>query len=288
MPELAQATIRFIQSLPRSALTQAIGWLAERPIPSPVRPVVLGGLARALRMDMAEAEHPIHQYGSFQELFCRRLANGARRCEPHDRVVVSPVDGVFVEGGSLEPPGAYRVKGRSYSTASLLGDPEAARRYLNGSYAVFYLSPRDYHRMHSPVQAAVVGYRWIRGDFWPVNELSRRLPDVYSDNERVVTYLEAAGGQVAMVKIAAFGVGYISLAYLGETAGHRLPRNQRPAQRVYEPDQRPRLVPGEEIAAFGLGSTVVLLFEPGRVQLLDERIGRRVKVGEEVGKQVIT
>ncbi len=286
--ELAAATIRVIQSLPRSLMTQAIGWAAERPLPAGLRPVVLGGLARAMGMDLQEAEHRLGEYESFQALFCRRLAEGTRRCEPHALQAVSPVDGLFVEGGTIQPAGSYRVKGRSYSVATLLGDPEAARRFEGGTYALFYLSPRDYHRMHSPVQGEVTGYRWLRGDFWPVNELSRLLPDVYGDNERVVTFLAASGGEVAMVKIAAFGVGYISLAYLGEEAGRRLPREQRPAQQRYGPEQRPRLELGEEIAAFGLGSTVVLLFEPGRVRLRDERIGARVKVGEVIGEQVTT
>ena len=50
--------------------------------------------------------------------------------------------------------------------------------------------------------------------------------------------------------------------------------------------EAPTLALGEEIAAFGLGSTVVLLFEPGRVRWRDETIGGSVRVGEPLGEQV--
>ncbi len=285
-PELAQATVRVMHALPRSTMTQAIGWLAERPVPEPMRPLVLGGLARAFRMDLAEAELDIRRYPSFQALFCRRLAEGARRCEENGSRVVSPVDGRLVEAGPVSAAAAFTVKGRAYSLAKLLDDPDAGARYVGGTYALFYLSPRDYHRMHTPVQARVLGYRWVPGDFWPVNELSRLLPDVYGDNERIITYLEALSGRVAMVKVAAFGVGYISLSYLGEPAGQRVARSGRPLEQWFPEEAAPRLGLGEEIAAFGLGSTVVLLFEPGRVRLWDERIGTAVRFGEPLGEQV--
>ena len=43
------------------------------------------------------------------------------------------------------------MKGRPYSVEELFGSAEEARRYEGGLGCVVYLSPRDYHRVHSPV-----------------------------------------------------------------------------------------------------------------------------------------
>jgi phosphatidylserine decarboxylase len=181
----------------------------------------------------------------------------------------------------------FEVKGVRYSAAELLGgDSRWWQRFRGGWYLIFYLSPKDYHRMHSPVGGDVAAYRWIPGDFWPVNDLAARLPNVYCDNERVVTYLQSRGGLIAMVKVAAFGVGHISLAYLGELAGDRRVLAQRRLEREYNGTDAPVLRCGEEMAAFGLGSTVVLLVEPDRVELEDLRIGGPVRVGQRVGRLV--
>ena len=91
-----------------------------------------------------------------------------------------------------------------------------------------------------------------------------------------------------MVKVAAFGVGYISLRYLGEAAGDRNAAVSRSPGRVYSEDVAPRLRRGEEIAAFGLGSTVVMLYEPGRVSMLGEALGRAVRVGMPVAQAQVS
>jgi len=248
--------------------------------------MVLGSLANAMHFDMSEADRSIDDYGSFQELFCRGLAPGLRECEGEAGEIVSPVDGHLVAGGTIRDSLALTVKGSRYSVPQLLGgDSSWASRFIGGAYQVFYLSPKDYHRMHSPVHGRVVEYRWIRGDFWPVMEsLADRLPNVYCDNERVVTYLEAESGVVAMVKVAAFGVGYISLRYLGEAPGDRRAALRRAPGRVYDASAAPEVRRGEEIASFGLGSTVVLLYEPESVSLQGEVLDRDVRVGESVAR----
>lgn len=285
--DLARASARFIRVLPRSHLTQAIGWLSERPIPAPLRAPVLGGLARVFGIDTGEAERPLGDYASFQQLFCRRLAAGARPCDASDLAVVSPVDGRFVASGNLQPDETFLVKGRRYRALSLLGgDRSLAERFGGGAYGIFYLSPKDYHRMHSPVSGQVTGYRWLTGELWPVNDLVPFLPDVYCENERVVTLIQSASGLLAMVKVAALGVGYISLAYLGEKAGVRLPPGGRAQTRDFGAADAPRVRCGEEVAAFGLGSTVVLLFEPGRFRFHAQANGRPVRVGMPLGVQV--
>jgi phosphatidylserine decarboxylase len=281
--DLSAATVRLLRALPRSTLTRAIGWLSEREVPPPLRGPVLGTLAAAMHIDMVEAERPIEQYVSFQNLFCRGLAAGLRTSSDDPDAIVSPIDGALVADGTIQDSLVLTVKSVRYSVAQLLGGDAAwASRFVGGSYQVFYLSPRDYHRMHSPVTGRVLEYRWIRGDFWPVNSLADRLPNVYCDNERVVSYLDTGRGVVAMVKVAAFGVGYISLSYLGETPGDRNAALRRKQRCIYGEDESPRVTRGEEIASFGLGSTVVLLYERSIATLRGDVQG--VRVGMEVAR----
>lgn len=282
--DLSAAAVTLLRALPRSTLTSAIGWLSEREVPPSMRGLVLGSLASVLDMDMAEAELPIGEYASFQELFCRGLAPGVRTCGDDPDAIVSPVDGVLVVDGVISDSLALSVKSVQYSVEQLLGDDAAwASRFAGGAYQVLYLSPRDYHRMHSPVSGRVVEYRWIHGDFWPVNSLADRLPNVYCDNERVVSYLDTGRGVVAMVKVAAFGVGYISLRYLGEEPGDRDAALRRRHWRTYGEDESPRVTRGEEIASFGLGSTVVLLYERSAATLRGDALGP-VRVGMEIAR----
>lgn len=285
--DLARAGAQCVRIVPRAAVTRAMGWLSERPIPGPLRAPVLGGLARFFGMDVTEAEYPLERYGSFQELFCRRLAAGSRPCLGSDGAIVSPVDGRFVCSGTVDSDATFMVKGLSYGLRTLLGGgPVEAEPFIGGTYGVFYLSPKDYHRMHSPVTGRVVRYRWQVGELWPVNALVPYLPDVYCDNERIITWIDTTAGQVAMVKVAAMGVGYISLSYLGEPPGVRLPQDARARSRVFDPRDAPEVRMGDEIASFGMGSTVLLLFEPGRWRLDLSGDGQVVRVGERIGEQV--
>jgi phosphatidylserine decarboxylase len=198
------------------------------------------------------------------------------------------VDGVLVAGGAIRDSLALTVKAVRYSVAQLLGGDAAwAARFVGGSYQVLYLSPRDYHRMHSPVTGSVVEYRWIRGDFWPVNSLADRLPNVYCDNERVVSYLDTGRGVVAMVKVAALGVGYISLRYLGEAPGDRTAALRRSPRQTYGAAEAPRVIRGDELASFGLGSTVVLLYERSTAALGADA-PCAVSVGQDIARMLTT
>jgi len=162
----------------------------------------------------------------------------------------------------------------------LLDDADLAARFaLGGAYATLYLSPRDYHRVHAPVAGTIVASRYLPGEFWPVNPTTVRNRDaLFCVNERLVTVLDTpVFGRVAVVKVGATCVGRIRAAYddrlthAGQAAGVRTYLPPRPVEK------------GAELGRFEMGSTVILLFEPGRVvwddRLVPEsvvRMGRRI------------
>jgi phosphatidylserine decarboxylase len=228
-----------------------------------------------------EAELPLASYRTFGSFFTRRLKAGARPIAPGDGVPISPVDGAVSACGIGEAGRLFQAKGRDYLLSALLADADEARRFEGGSYATLYLSPRDYHRIHAPLGGSILGYSYVPGKLWPVNRPSvRGVPDLFAVNERVVTYLETPLGHVAVVAVGATCVGRIRLAYEDDVitdAGHAA------SKRRY--DVPPRVAKGEELGVFEMGSTVILLFERGRVAL-DERLvpDAPVKLGEPIGR----
>ena len=271
------ALMRFV---PKSVLSRAVGTLTRLPAPAGVHQAAMRAFARAYRVDMAEAEADFGGYGRFSDFFSRGLRPGARPVDPHPRVVVSPVDGVVSQAGIVERGSCLQAKGIQFPLDRLLDDAELAARYaLGGAYATLYLSPRDYHRVHAPVAGAVVASRYLAGELWPVNRATVRNRDaLFCLNERLVTVIDSPPfGRVAVMKVGATCVGRIRAAYDDRVthAGHAV------GLRTYVP---PRPVEkGDELGRFEMGSTVILLFEPGRVVwddwLVPEavvRMGRRI------------
>ena len=151
--------------------------------------------ARQYGIDLDEAEKPVEAYSGLQEFFTRRLREGARPIAAGEDVVVSPADGTVVEVGTVHQGMLLDAKDAGFTLADLLADGHAAARLDGGPYCVTYLSPRDYHRVHSPVAGRVVAWHYVPGRLFPVNSRSvLREPGLFSKNERLVTLIEGAGG----------------------------------------------------------------------------------------------
>jgi phosphatidylserine decarboxylase len=268
---------------PKGTFSRGVGWLSRRRVPRPLRRPIYGGFARTVGADLTAVDGPLEQFERFDDFFTRPLAPGLRPVDASDGAVVSPVDGVVSETGLAEGGRLIQCKGLDYTVRGLLADALEGRSFEGGAYATIYLAPRDYHRIHSPVDGKVTGYRHIPGAFFPVNPLSvRNVAGLFSINERLVSYLDSDFGRVAVVKVAATGVGHITLSYDRGVQTHRTGSAGRHGwvQRYAAPRPMAR---GGELGMFHLGSTVILLFEPGRVKLDLER-GQTLRMGERIGK----
>jgi len=272
--------LALMRLLPKSALSHAVGGLTRLPAPAGVHRAAMRAFARAYRVDMSEAESPFEGYGRFGDFFSRGLRPGSRPVDPDPRAVVSPVDGQVSQAGVLTRGSCVQAKGISFPIDRLLDDAELAARFaLGGAFATLYLSPRDYHRVHSPVDGAVVSSRYLPGELWPVNPATVRGRDaLFCLNERLVTVMDGAFGRCAVVKVGATCVGRIRATY-----DDRLTHSGQPAgQRIYAPPKP--LARGDELGRFEMGSTVILLFEPGRVVWEDWLVaGAPVRMGQRIG-----
>jgi len=253
----------FHAKLPDSALSRLVGALTDVALAPPLQAQLNEAFARWAGINVEEAEAPPHTYPTLNAFFTRRLREGVRPLCMDADALVSPVDGQISQLGPIPEDGMlHQVKGSTYSLAALLGDAQAAQRFRDGSYTTIYLSPRDYHRIHSPVGGHVVGMRHLPGRLLPVNNFAvRHFPELFIGNERLISWLEMASGRrVAVVKVGATCVGRISVSYDPHVTNQVA--WQRPTERTYDPAIE--IGRGDELGIFNLGSTVVVLIEgPG-------------------------
>jgi phosphatidylserine decarboxylase len=285
-----RAALSLLKRLPQGALSRGFGRLADAPIPPAMRPAVLGAFARAVGADPGEAELPLEAYPTLNRFFTRKLAAGARTWPGDPSAVASPVDGAVGQLGIVREGRLIQAKGRLYDVGQLLEDDAAVARYEGGAFVTLYLSPKDYHRIHAPVAGEIRAARHVPGALLPVNAAAvAHMPELFARNERLMCHIDGPLGRTAVVAVGAYNVGRISAAFdpawnapPGSSAWVTNRRGLQSAARSYDPPIPVRR--GDEIMTFHLGSTVVLVFEPGRVELLASiKPGDPVRLGRDIG-----
>jgi len=271
--------LRILYRLPQGLLSRMTGRLADRHLPPFLRGPVLRAFVRWAGVHSEEAERPPADYPSLGEYFVRRLRPGVRRWPSDPGQLASPVDGVVGAFGILRSQQLLQAKGMPYTVEELLtADAGALSRsgvdpsvFEGGWYITLYLSPRHYHRIHVPANGQILRAESIPGSLFPVNEPAlRTVPRLFPRNERLVVWMDLDGAPLALVAVGAFNVGRISVDFdpewngRGRRAGGRgvtnLPRGRGAGVREYHPPLS--ALQGEGLAAFHLGSTVVLLRGP--------------------------
>lgn len=270
---------------PGAAYSAFVGSVAQRTLPGPLRALAYRAFARAVGANLEETELPLGEYPSLGEFFARRLRDGARAVDPAPDAIISPCDGVIAARGEAVEGALVQAKGRSYSLAELVASSDSgalAQKLTGGAYVTIYLSPKDYHRVHSPVDAELVSYDYIPGTLWPVNRwATERREGLLARNERVVIRMNAGAlGDVCVVMVGAAGVGNIRLAQAPDSASFRSLRERRQIEL-----SGLRVKKGDELGAFMLGSTVVMLFQPG-VATLSGEVAQPVRFGERIGRRL--
>ncbi|NJJ41192.1 archaetidylserine decarboxylase [Paenibacillus apii] len=225
--------------------------------------VLIPAFIRTYQIPASEAEKDPGEYATLNEFFSRRLKPGMRTVTVETDAVASPVDAMITAMGGISSGTILNVKGQDYKLEELLNHSPHQELYKKGFFFVLYLSPTDYHRIHSPVTGKLAESDYIRGRCYPVNEFGmRHMKGVLCRNERLITYIDHEYGEVAVVKVGAMNVSGIH--YSGES------------KRAW--------TIGDDLAYFEFGSTVVLLAESG---IFTPRPGlepgMKVKMGELLG-----
>ncbi len=274
--------IQVLRMLPRKALSQAVGRLADTRIPPPLRETVYTTFAAQFGVNVDEAELPMSSYTSVNAFFTRRLRPGVRPINSDAGCVVSPVDARLSQFGVISGGEMVQAKGRTFQVGDLLQDPDDADRFRGGHYATLYLSPKDYHRIHFPAPGSIQGYRYHPGHLWPVNAASvNHVDQLFCVNERVTVFMDAFDEvPMAVILVGATCVGRMSLSFdrlLTNVPGCR-------AERVrYEGGKQ--VDRGAELGMFHLGSTVVMLIGRDSGFSFDDGLvkGEMMQLGQKLG-----
>lgn len=253
-----------IKWAPKSMYSGIVGWGARRTLPRPLRAPIYQAFANYVGAELGEVECELVDYGSLGAFFARGLKPGARVLPQDSEVWAAPCDCQVAEAGPLHGH-SIAAKGRSFSVAALLGSERLALALDAGEFVTLYLSPKDYHRVHAPIDCKLVGYQYIPGSLFPVKPFYvDRIDNIFSMNERVVLEFECAQGTFALAMVGAVGVGNLRLRNPELESRHLRDAGQRQQVHLETPISFQR---GDELGAFELGSTVILCAPPATVEL---------------------
>jgi phosphatidylserine decarboxylase len=231
---------------------QDLRWSARK-----IRPFI-----EKYRVNAAEFLEPVESYATFNQFFTRKLKPESRPVAAGDDVAVLPADARYLFFPRIDEADGFVVKGQKFSLESFLGDKALAARYEKGSMVIARLCPVDYHRFHFPAAGVPSEPKLINGTLDSVNPIAiRKNIDIFTQNKRVLSTLDTPNfGRVMYVEVGATFVGSVSQTYA-------------PGRAVEK---------GQEKGYFSFGgSTIVLLFEPGRI-IFDEDLVAASRQGLEI------
>ena len=206
-----------------------------------------------------EVSNDIKEFGSLHQFFVRTLKEDVRPITQGDEIFTSPVDAKIESFGEITSDMTFVVKEKHYSLYDLLGNNKMAHKYQDGQYVVFYLSPADYHRMHSPMTGEVIKQYVLGQKSYPVNQMGLTYgKKPLSHNYRMISELKYSDKHYTFIKVGAMFVNSIELT-----------------------NKSTEWKKGEEVGYFTFGSTVVILFEKDAVKFTDQvKQGASIKMGE--------
>ena len=259
-------------AMPKHFISRMVGKLAA---------AKAGGLTTALiklfikqyKIDMSEAKYPDPaHYKTFNEFFTRPLKEGIRPLAEENDIIAHPVDGAISQLGDVVDGQIIQAKGHDYSLQALLGGKEEdTAPFLGGKFATIYLAPKDYHRIHMPVDGTLSKMIYVPGDLFSVNPLTaQNVPNLFARNERVVAIFETEIGPLAMVLVGATIVASIETIWAGTVtppAGKDVFSWNYPTTG----DNAITLKKGEEMGRFKLGSTVILACGANQAAFLSDQ-----------------
>ena len=228
------------------------------------------------QVNLLEAEiENIEDFISFNDFFTRAIKPSLRPISESD--IISPVDGVVSQSGKIYNSQIVQAKGRKYSISALIAD-KPFKEIQNGSFATIYLSPKDYHRIHMPCDGELISMKYVPGDLFSVNQNTvENIDGVFARNERLVCLFETDFGVMVFVLVGAIFVGSMQTSWEGLIT----PPYSKAVKNYDYKDHQIKLLKGDELGRFKMGSTVIMLMPEGCPELNLE-VGQALKMGQSV------
>lgn len=248
----------------RKFFSDWMGWRARRKSSTKRIP----GFVNDLGIDMSESVKSIAEFDTFNDFFYRELKPEAR---PIGEGIVSPGDGRLLAFEHASQVHDFFVKGREFTLTEFLENDELAEKHKDSALLILRLAPNDYHRFHFPYAGKASKSEEIKGHLYSVSPyaLAKNFTTVFCDNKRELCTLTTQDkGDILLAPVGATSVGAIL--------------------KTYTPDSE--VNKGDEMGYFAFGgSTIVILFEDGKVQVdrdiienTKNKIETYVKMGETI------
>ncbi len=280
-----QLFILFQYIVPQHLLSRLVGWFAETEI-TWLKNSLITMFVKHFKVDMSLAKIPeATQFPTFNAFFTRELRAEARPVDNDPKTLACPADGAISQLGKIAGEKIFQAKGQHYTVYELLGgDNELAQQFLDGTFATIYLSPKDYHRVHMPLDGTLKSMIHVPGDLFSVNTVTaQNVPRLFARNERVIAIFDTVAGPMAVVLVGAMIVASIETVWAGQVTPKR-----RKIQTFRYDDPKPIVLKkGEEMGRFQLGSTVIICFAPNAITWLESFTETTVtKMGQALGQLI--
>ncbi|MGI6393444.1 MAG: archaetidylserine decarboxylase [bacterium] len=220
-------------------------------------------------IDLSFYEKEIEDYLSLSDFFVRKLNPDTRPLTNKKEMFLSPSDGKITVFETINADIATQVKGKNYPVSELI---RKEIDFSDGYYLVtIYLSPKDYHRYHVPVDSTVKSYIHTGWRLFPVNGFGVNTIDkLFIRNERVVVKMEHRGFDYFYVAVGASFVGSLKMDFFEKPVDGEW----RFVGKKYEQNQ--------ELGMFEMGSTIVLVIPEKMVKEPLVAEGESVQTGQPI------
>lgn len=253
-----EAPLRFVYENPLGRLALAAlvkraafsRWYGSR-MDSPASAAKIVPFIEQFGVDVRDFADAPDSYKSFNEFFYRKLKTEARPIAEDEKAVILPADGRHLVIPDISQCRDFWVKGCRFDLSSLLADSSLTSRFEKGSVLISRLCPTDYHRFHFPFGGIAESPRLINGPLYSVSPIAlMKRPTIFWENKRYRTRLHTQTlGEIVFLEVGATCVGSVV-------------HTATPGQIVQKGDEKGYF-------RFG-GSSVITLFEAGRVRFSDD------------------
>jgi len=263
-----------------SVISNGFGKFASKEFPSLIQHFINASYVKLMGLNMSEFREP-SSYKTLNKLFTRAFEI-PREIPKGKTKLLCGVDALITDAGTITEGKAYQIKGMSYSIEKLFGEyhKDVVEKVEGGEFINFYLSPKDYHRYHMPMDLKIISLTHIPGKLYPVNfPLLRNKQELFIENERVIIECEDKKGRAqVLVLVGALNVGKMIVTF---------EENIQTNSDIREPQHYSYddlwLERGELFGWFEMGSTLLTFSKKGSI-VPEVSINQKTKFADVLGK----
>jgi len=262
-----------------SIISSIFGKFANTKFPLTMQYIINRFYIYSMKLDMSDFRSPC-EYRSLNMLFTRELMK-EREIPEDSNIIISPCDALVSDYGNIIDGKVYQIKGMEYNLDELLGDrySGSSKELEGGDFVNMYLSPKDYHRYHIPMDLKIKSLTHIAGKLYPVNfPLLLNKHNLFIENERVVIECKDSKGYIHfLVLVGALNVGKMVVSFEA-----RVNTNSSITTPQYYEYSDLYMKRGELLGWFEMGSTVLMFSQNGAL-MSEVAINQKVKFSERIG-----